>query len=348
MRYVDLRSDTVTQPTQKMRDAMYSAQVGDDVFGDDPTINSLEKLAAETLGKEAALFVPSGTQGNELAVMTHTRRGDAIIIGRGYHIVDHEAGAYALLSAVSPCYVRDNGGVLDPEAVREALIDDSELQIARTGLVCLENALSNGCVVPADNLKTIYGLAHEKGVPVHLDGARLFNAALVNGVGVKEMARYCDSVMCCLSKGLCAPVGSILAGTAEFIAKARKNRKLLGGGMRQAGFLAAAGILALTEMPARLEQDHENARYLGEALAELPGVTVAMDRLQINMVFFTVDWDDALVAALPAEMLARGFKICGREGGQLRFVTNKDVTREDCGAVVKAMRDILEKSKAAR
>lgn len=345
MKYVDLRSDTVTQPTQAMRDAMYRAEVGDDVFCDDPTINRLEALAAEILGKEAALFVSSGTQGNELAVMTHTRRGDAVIIGRGYHIVDHEAGAYALLSAVSPCYVRDQGGVLDPEAVREALIDDSELQIARTGLVCLENALSNGRVVPAENLKAIYEIAHEKNVPVHLDGARLFNAALANGTGVKEMAKYCDSVMCCLSKGLCAPVGSILAGSREFIAKARKNRKLLGGGMRQAGFLAAAGILALTEMTGRLEEDHKNARYLAEELEKLPGVTVAWDRLQINMVFFTVDWDDALVASLPEKMLARGVKICGREGGELRFVTNKDVTREDCAGVVKALSEILREAK---
>lgn len=341
MRYVDFRSDTVTQPTQAMRDAMYRAEVGDDVFCDDPTVNRLEALAAELLGKEAALFVSSGTQGNELAVMTHTRRGDAVIMGAGCHIAAHEAGAYALLSAVSPCYVRDNGGVLDPEAVGAAIVDDSELQVARTGLVCVENALSNGCVAPVENLKAIYEIAREKQVPVHLDGARLFNAAVANGCEAAEMARYCDTVMCCLSKGLCAPVGSILAGSRAFIAKARKNRKLLGGGMRQAGFLAAAGIVALTEMTGRLGEDHENARFLAGRLAQLPGVTVAADRLQINMVFFTADWDEAFMKALPDRLLEKGFKVCGVENGEMRFVTNRDTTREDCDALAAAIGTLL-------
>lgn len=343
MRYADFRSDTVTQPTQAMREAMFRAEVGDDVYCDDPTVNRLEALAAETLGKEAALFVSSGTLGNELAVMTHTRRGDAVIMGAGCHIAAHEAGGYALLSAVSPCYVRDHCGVLDPEAVAAAIIDDSELQMARTGLVCVENALSNGCAAPADNLKAICKIAREKGVPVHLDGARLFNAAIANGCEAREMAQYCDSVMCCLSKGLCAPVGSVLAGTKAFVARARKNRKLLGGGMRQAGFLAAAGILALTEMTGRLREDHENARFLARRLAELPGVTVAVDRLQINMVFFTVDWDAAFVKALPERLLEQGFKICGMENGELRFVTNRDTTREDCEALVNTIGGFLKK-----
>lgn len=341
MNFVDLRSDTVTQPTRKMRDAMYQATVGDDVFGDDPTINRLEALAAQRLGKEAALFVPSGTQGNALAVMTHTRRGDSFIIGRGYHIAAHEAGAYAVLSGVSPCFVKDHDGVLDPEAVAAAIIDDSELQIARTGLVCVENALSNGCVAPVENLRAIYEIAHEKGVPVHLDGARLFNAAIVNETSAAEMAKYCDSVMCCLSKGLCAPVGSILAGERAWIAKARKNRKLLGGGMRQAGFLAAAGIVALEEMTERLREDHENAQYLGKLLATLPGVTVAFEQLQINMVFFTVDWTQTFSRALPERLKAVGFCICGMEDGAFRFVTNHDVTRADCERLVETIRTML-------
>lgn len=345
MNYKDFRSDTVTKPTQEMRDAIYNAEVGDDVFGDDPTINRLEELAAQTLGKEAALFVPSGTQGNELAVMTHTRRGDAIIIGRGYHILDHEAGAYALLSSVSPKIVRDDNGVLDPQEVRKAIVvDEDNIQQAHTGLICLENALSNGCVVPTQNLREIYEIAQEHGVPVHLDGARLFNAALVNGVSAREMAQYCDSVMCCLSKGLCAPVGSVLAGSRKFVESARKNRKMLGGGMRQAGFLAAAGIIALTKMTGRLEEDHANAQFLAERLSAIPGLHIAGERLQINMVFCTVDWPDALVDSLPERLLERGFKVCGSDGGELRFVTNNDVTREDCAGLADAISDIISKA----
>lgn len=343
MRYVDFRSDTVTQPTQEMRDAMHHAVVGDDVFEDDPTINELEELAAKLLGKEAALFVASGTQGNAVCVMTHTQRGDAIIVGKGCHVTDHEAGAYALLSGVSPCYAAvDKSGILDPASVAELIIDDSELQVARTGLVCVENALSTGAVAPLSNLQAIYQAAHDKGVPVHLDGARLFNAAVALGIDVKEMTACCDSVMCCLSKGLCAPVGSVVAGSKEFIRKARKYRKILGGGMRQAGFLAAAGKLALTEMPKRLHEDHENAKYLAQELAKLPGIQVELERVQINMVFFTVDWDAAARAAFPVRMLERGFKVTGWFEGEFRLVTNRDVTRADCDAVVQAIGELAK------
>lgn len=341
MRYIDFRSDTVTQPTQEMREAMYRAAVGDDVFEDDPTICELERLAADLLGKEAALFVPSGTQGNAISVMTHTNRGDAIIVGQGCHITDHEAGSYALLSGVSPCYVKTDSGVMDPESVRERIIDDSELQIARTGMVCIENALSNGAVAPLSNMQKIYAIAHEKGVSVHLDGARLFNAATALGVDVKELTACCDSVLCCLSKGLCAPVGSVIAGTAQFIAKARKNRKLLGGGMRQAGFLAAAGILALTEMTKRLGEDHDNARYLAGLLEELPGVQVKMERVQINMVFFSVDWSPELRSGLPAYLLERGIKITGYADGEFRMVTSHDVSRDDCATAVAEIQEFL-------
>lgn len=341
MRYIDLRSDTVTQPTQEMREAIYRAPVGDDVFEDDPTVKQLEQLAAQILGKEAALFVPSGTQGNAICLMTHTRRGDAIIVGKGCHITDHEAGSYAMLSGVSPCYAKTNGGILDPESVRELIMDDSDLQIARTGLVCMENAHSLGVVAPLENMRAIYEIAHEKGVPVHLDGARLFNAATALGADVKELTACCDSLLCCLSKGLCAPVGSVIAGTAEFISKARKNRKLLGGAMRQAGFLAAAGIEAITKMPQRLREDHDNARYLAGELAGLPGVQLEMERVQINMVFFTVDWSKAVRDDFPAQMLARGIKVTGYSDHAFRMVTNHDVSREDCATVVAAMRQIL-------
>lgn len=337
MRYVDLRSDTVTQPTPEMREAIYRAAVGDDVFSDDPTVQKLEALAADMFDKEAALFVTSGTQGNAVCMMTHTRRGDAIIVGRGCHITDHEAGAYAVLSGVSPCYAKTENGMLDPQSVKELIVDDSELQIARTGLICLENAYSDGRVGSLLNMRAIYQTARAKNVPVHLDGARLFNAAAVLGVSVRELTACCDTVMCCLSKGLCAPVGSVVAGSREFIQKARKNRKLLGGGMRQAGFLAAAGLLALQEMPARLPQDHENARYLADALAQIPCLQVARERVQINMVFFTADWNEAACAAFPLWLLEKGFKVTGRSDGEFRLVTNKDVSRADCTALAGAI-----------
>jgi len=342
-RYIDFRSDTVTQPTQEMRDAMYTAPVGDDVFEDDPSINELEALAAQILGKEAALFVTSGTQGNGLCVMTHTRRGDSIIVAKGCHIVDHEAGAYAVLSGVSPCYVRSQNGAMDIDHLQELIIDDSELQIARTGLVCIENAFSTGTVVPLENMQQVYQVAHQQGVPVHLDGARLFNAALALGVDVQELTKCCDTVMCCLSKGLCAPVGSIIAGSREFIKKARKNRKLLGGGMRQAGFLAAAGKIAITEMPKRLYIDHENAMYLAEELQKIPGILLDISRVQIDMVFFDTDWSIEKKKAYPHFMLEQGFKVTGYEGGEFRLVSNKDTSREDCKKLIENIKKYAQK-----
>jgi threonine aldolase len=341
VRFIDLRSDTVTLPTQAMRDAMHVAEVGDDVYRDDPAVSEFEGLAADILGKEAALLVTSGTQGNIVCVMSHTRRGDAIVIGRDSHIAAHEAGSYAMLAGVSAQFPKQENGVMDPESIREMIRDDSELQEARTGLICVENAHSNGNVIPLGNMAEIYAIAKGKGIPVHFDGARAFNAAEVLGVGVKELTRHCDSVMCCASKGLCAPMGSVVAGSREFIARARKIRKALGGGMRQAGFVAEAARLALTEMPARLREDHENARELGRALSELPGVKVLGERLKINMVYFTVTWPQAFCAALPDELLKRGVKILPLFDGEFRFVTNKDVTAEDCGYVIKVLKELL-------
>lgn len=339
MRYIDLRSDTVTQPTQEMREAMYRAVVGDDVFDDDPTIKELESLAAELLGKEAALFVTSGTQGNAVSVMAQTRRGESLLMGRGCHIADHEAGSYAMLSGVSPCFAEDDDGILRPESVAALIHDGSDIQTAKTGLVCIENALSNGNVAPVTNFAEIYAAARERNIPVHLDGARIYNAAAYLGVDVKDMTKYCDSVMCCLSKGLCAPVGSVVAGSREFIVRAKKFRKALGGGMRQAGVLAAAGKLALTEMTRRVAQDHENAKYLADMLKALPGVHVDEKLIKINMIFFTTDWPEALVGRFPKEMLERGIKVL--PGGTFRYVTNNDITRKDCDAVIAAMADIL-------
>lgn len=339
MKWIDLRSDTVTQPTQAMRDAMYNAVVGDDVFEDDPTIKELERFAAELLGKEAALYVTSGTQGNACAVMSQTRRGDCVVIAPLSHISDHEAGSYAQLAGVSLRFPQSVDGVMDPESVRACITDDSDIQTAPTGLVVIENAHSTGNVVPLDNMQEIYRIARERGVPVHLDGARLFNAKEALGIAdVKELTACCDTVNLCLSKGLCAPVGSILAGPADVIARAKRVRKLLGGGLRQAGFLAAAGMLALTEMTGRVGEDHENARYLADLLDKIGGVHVKFDRLKINMVFFTADWDAEKTARFPEAMLAAGIKTTGLHDNEFRMVTNNDVTRADCEKVAAAVR----------
>lgn len=340
MRYIDLRSDTVTQPTDLMREAMAKAIVGDDVYGDDPTICLLEKKAAEYVGKEAALFVPSGTMGNQLAVMTHTNRGNEIIAEENCHIVQHEVGATAVLSGVQLRTIRGNKGVMDPKDVSKAIRED-DIHYPQTGLICMENALSNGTVVPLARMKEIYDIAKKNNIPVHLDGARLFNAAVSLGVDAAQITQYTDSVMFCLSKGLCAPVGSMLAGSKQFIDIARKNRKLLGGGMRQAGILAAAGLIALEKMSERLYIDHDNARYLAKCLVEISGIKVTHEDIHINMVFFDMEETGVSSEKLVAELLGKGIKINGIEGGLMRYVTNNDVTKEDIDYTIKCMKDIM-------
>lgn len=331
MQYIDFRSDTVTRPTQAMRDAMARAVVGDDVFDDDPTLHELEAYAAQLLGKQAALFVTSGMQGNACALMAHTRRGDCVVIDPHSHIADHEAGSYAQLSGVSLRFPKSVNGTMDLASLRACLTADSDPQVAPSTLVVIENAHSSGAVVPLDNMRAVYEAAHEKGVAVHLDGARLFNAAAALGVSdVRELTQYCDTVMCCLSKGLCAPVGSILAGPKDLIWRARRARRILGGGMRQAGFLAAAGLVALRDMTGRVGEDHENAKYLGSLLNEIDGIHAFAERLQIDMVFFTTDWDADKAARYPAWMLERGVKVTGCMDGEYRMVCHHDISRADC------------------
>ena len=328
MRYIDLRSDTVTRPTLAMRAAMAAAEVGDDVYGDDPTVNELEALAAETLGFEAALFVTSGTMGNQLGIMSQTRRGDEIIAGANSHIFMHEVGAAAVLSGVTVRQV-DYPNCIPVPAMVEAAIRPDDIHEPPTSLICLENALANGRLVPVETMAEIRRIADEHGLNVHLDGARVFNAAAALGVDVKEITRYADSVSCCLSKGLCAPVGAIFAGRAETVKRARKCRKLLGGGMRQAGILAAAGILALKEMPKRLSEDHANAKRLAELLSQIDGVSIDKDSVEINMVFFKLDRSAEHKAALPEKMKHHGILINPEELGEFRFVTNNDVSVKD-------------------
>ncbi|MDN0081152.1 low-specificity L-threonine aldolase [Crenobacter sp. SG2305] len=318
---IDVRSDTVTHPTRAMREAMLNAEVGDDVYGDDPTVHRLERLAADLLGKEAALFVPTGNFGNQLALFTHCGRGDEVILGDDCHIVWHETGGAAVIAGVQLRTIESDKGVIRAEEVKKRIRDGSDIHWPKTGLICLENAHSNGRVIPLSAMADVAAVARLHGVPVHLDGARVFNAAVHLGCEVHEITQYADSVMCCLSKGLAAPVGSILAGTHEFIAKARRNRKLLGGGMRQVGVLAAPGILALTEMVERLPEDHARAQRLAERLAALPGLDVDRSDVHINMVWFDLA-PEVDTAKLMATLAAAGIRANPPEDGRMRLVTH--------------------------
>ncbi len=340
MRYIDLRSDTVTMPTEEMRISMANAPVGDDVYGDDPTVNELENLAAQIVGKEAALFVPSGTFGNQLALLTHTRRGDEVILEHNAHIVIHEVGGAAVIAGVQLRTVHGKNGAMDPSLVEKSIRPD-DIHMPRTGLICVEEAHGCGAVVPIENLKAIKEISKRYNIPVHMDGARVFNAATALNVDVKEITENCDSVMFCLSKGLCAPVGSILAGSKAFIDIARKNRKLMGGGLRQSGILAAAGIIALEKMAARLHIDHENAEYMARKLSESNGINVDFSRRDINMVFFTIDEGLVEDKVLVDSFLDAGIKINGIEDGEYRFVTNNGVTKEDIDFAIKKLKEIV-------
>ncbi|GAU77372.1 low-specificity L-threonine aldolase [Fusibacter sp. 3D3] len=338
MRYYDFRSDTVTQPTDHMRAMMAKAIVGDDVYEDDPTVKQLESQSAKLLGKEAALFVPSGTFGNQLAILTHTKRGDEVILGQDCHIVMHEVGAAAVISGVQLRQVQTNNGSMSVLEI-EKMIRESDIHYPDTGLICVENAHSCGAVVSVKHMHKIYELAQKHGVPVHLDGARIFNAAKALDVAPTEIAACADSIMFCLSKGLCAPVGSMLVGSKDFISKARKMRKLMGGGLRQVGFLAAAGIVALEDMIEHLPVDHEHAKYLAEKLSEIDKIEVLDHRLDINMVFvkFSRELDDRFIS----ELHEKGIKINGPENGEYRFVTHYWIDKEAIDLLVKAIKNYI-------
>src|SRR5215213_10183600 len=290
MDYIDLRSDTVTKPTPEMRQAMARAEVGDDVYLEDPTVNRLQERAAELLGKEAALFVPSGTMGNQICIHLHTRPGQEVITEERSHIFNYEMGAMAVVSGTLPRPVRGENGILDWPSVEAAIRPRSTYYVAQTGLLTLENShnMAGGAVMPLERMEEICEGARGAGLPVHLDGARVFNAALALKRDVSELARPVDSVMFCLSKGLGAPVGSIIAGTRAFIDRALAVRKMFGGSMRQVGVLAAPGLIAIEKMAARLEEDHANAQLLARGLAQIPGVTIDPEKVQTNIVIFDI------------------------------------------------------------
>lgn len=323
---LDFRSDTVTHPTPAMREAMAAAEVGDDVYQDDPTTNRLETLAAEMLGKEAALFVPSGTMGNQLALMAHTDKGDEAIVSEDCHIFEHEVGAAAVLSSLNLYPLSFKNGIYDAAQI-EAAINSNDIHEPPTTLICLENALANGRVVPLETMKEIRSVANAHGIPIHLDGARIFNAATALGVDAADIAACVDSASCCLSKGLCAPVGSVLVGSAAFIKRARRYRKMLGGGMRQTGILAAAGIIALTDMTKRLDEDHKTARLLARLLNDIEGISVDVESVQINMVFTRIDWDN--LDELQPWLKERGIVIADYSGPEVRFLTHHSIDEDD-------------------
>jgi threonine aldolase len=344
--FIDLRSDTVTQPTTEMREAMLRAELGDDVLGDDPTVRRLEEMSAAKMRKDAAVFVASGTMGNLVSLLTHCRRGEEVIVGDQAHIFSYEAGGSSALGGIAQFQIHNRtDGTLPLDHV-EAAIRGSDQHEARTRLIALENTHNRcgGAVLPMNYLAQVRELAHKHNLKIHLDGARVFNASTVLGVDVGDIAQYADSVTFCLSKGLSAPVGSVVCGSKEFIERARRYRKMLGGGMRQAGVLAAAGIVALETMVSRLADDHANARQLAEGLAHLAGVAIDLDRVQTNILFF--DLTPALKAKsqeIVRHMLERRIKILDPgPSRRFRLVTHAWVDRNDIDSALSAFQSALE------
>jgi threonine aldolase len=354
---IDLRSDTVTRPTPEMRRAMAEAEVGDDVFGDDPTVIALEERAAELLGKEAGLFVASGSMGNLVAQMVHLDRGEEVILGRASHIVVNEAAGHAVVVGASVQVLDEQpDGTMSLEDLRAAFRDPDDIHEPITGMVSIENTNMYAMGMPLTPAYTadVARIAHEGGVPLHVDGARFFNAVVALGVGPSDLAGPADTVSFCLSKGLSCPIGSVVVGTRDVVSQARRARKLLGGGMRQVGVLAAPGLIALRDGPAgmieRLAEDHDNARHLAEALAEYPGIyspggtaqpqagPFDPDRVRTNIVVFRVDRPrEAFLAALAA----RGVLMLAYPGGQIRAVTHYGIERRDIEDTIRAVRESL-------
>ncbi len=340
---IDLRSDTVTRPTPKMRAAMAAAEVGDDVWGEDPTVNRLEARAAEIFGREAALFVPTGSMGNQIAIRLHTKHGREVICESRAHVLDWEMGTAAAFSGCTLRTVEGEGqrGILTWERIRGAIFRGVRFH-TETALICIENThnMAGGTVMRPETAREICEGAHGMGLKMHLDGARIFNAATALGAGVRELTDGFDTVMFCLSKGLGAPVGSMLVGSAEDMAGARNFRKALGGGMRQAGILAAAGLIALEEMPARLGEDHANARLLAEAVARHEGAEIDMATVETNIVIFNLrKGRDA--SAFCAGLKERGVLAAPVGPRAVRFVTHMDVSQSECKRAAEAVEEVL-------
>jgi threonine aldolase len=347
---IDLRSDTVTQPTPAMREAMYRAEVGDDVYGEDPTINRLQEVAAERTGKEAALFVASGSMGNIAATLTHAGRGRSIIVGDESHVYHYEGGAASTLGG-SPMYTVPThpDGMLDLERVRAGIADESDEHVAPTALVCIENTHNRcgGAVLSVQQVAAIATIAHERGVAVHMDGARIFNAAIALETPVSELARPVDSLTFCLSKGLSAPVGSLLVGSKEFIRQAHRVRKLLGGGMRQAGILAAAGLVALEQMVERLAEDHEHCKQLARGLADYPQIDIDPERVVTNILLFKLhnsqqqQQSEEKTVEFLQKAREHGVLLSPMGGGLIRAVTHYGIEAEHISTTLAGIRRTL-------
>jgi threonine aldolase len=341
MQTIDLRSDTVTKPTPAMREAMCRAEVGDDVYGEDPTVNKLEAMAAERLGMEAALFVCSGTMGNLIALLTHCGRGDEAVLGDRSHTFLFEQGGMAALGGITPYPVPNkDDGTLQLADIADAIRPDNP-HFPRTRLVCLENThnMCNGSAIPVSYVTEVARFAHSRGLAVHLDGARVFNAATALGVDVKEIVRDVDSVMFCLSKGLSAPVGSMVCGSADFITEARRARKVVGGGMRKAGIVAAAGVVALEHMTDRLAEDHARAKRLAEGLARSPGMNVAP--VTTNILYFQLtEHVSKAPEQIESELAQQGVLVNSRGGGRFRAVTHCGIDDEDVERAIEMMVEV--------
>jgi threonine aldolase len=348
MDFIDLRSDTVSWPTPEMREAMANAPVGDDVYQDDPTVNRLEALAAERTGKEAALFVSSGTQGNLIAILTHCQRGDEMITSQRAHTFRHEVGGAAALGGVHPATIPlQPDGTMRLDDIRATIRDTDDVHYPTTRLIEIENTCGalGGLPLTPEYHRAVRALADEHGLKVHLDGARIWNAAAAQNIDVRELTAPVDSLSFCLSKGLSAPVGSLLCGSQEFINQARRIRKMLGGGMRQAGVLAAAGIIAIEKMTQRLHEDHANAKRLAVGLSQIPGITLEMNQVQTNMVIFSLDKTVPMDTEEIAALLERDYqiKMGPRNARTFRAVTHYWITPERVDVTLSAFRDVLER-----
>ncbi|MBN8193108.1 aminotransferase class I/II-fold pyridoxal phosphate-dependent enzyme [Bacillus sp. NTK074B] len=338
---IDLRSDTVTKPTEEMRRAAYGAEVGDDVYGEDPTVLKLEKEAARILGKEEALFVTSGTQGNQIAVLTHTRPGNEILLETNSHIFYYESGAVAALAGVQTRTITGKNGEMEPEEI-EAAIRTEDQHFPETGLICLENShnRAGGAVVSPENMKAIHAIARKYSIPVHVDGARLFNAVASSGREVREFTDHCDTVQICLSKGLGAPIGSIIAGEHDFIKHARKWRKRLGGGLRQTGIIAAPGLIALTKMRERLGEDHDKARILKETLQSCKGIQV-INEVDTNIIVVDVSGTGMTSEQYVEELKRKGVLAVTFGPTLVRFTTHFDVSMDEIEAVSLILKKVV-------
>jgi threonine aldolase len=344
MAMIDLRSDTVTLPTPAMREAIAKAELGDDVFGEDPTVNRLEALAAQKVGMEAALLVTSGTMGNAVAVLTHCSRGDEAILGASSHIFLNEAGGMSALGGIFPHTLpNEPDGTLPLDAI-EAAIRSENIHFPRTRLVCLENTHNRcyGAPLTAAYTASVVGLARRYGLKVHLDGARLFNAAVALGVDVRDLTEGVDSLNVCLSKGLAAPVGSLLCGSRAFIERARRTRKMLGGGMRQAGIIAAAGIVALTEMAERLAEDHVHAKRLAAGIAAIPGLAIDQSRVRTNILYFALTDRRFTDEEFLRRLGKKGVRVSHTAPGRFRILTHYGIEAEHIDRALAALRKVME------